>query len=128
MSSALSRLAKWTLATGITFLIFMTLMRFGFFYHFKTSSYSFSNSLDAFLLGLRYDLRIACGIVLPLFLIGSLQIDVNRNRRFSAATIVRLFVALALLIAIILLLKNNKGGTGSIVSVIVLYAVVFLWL
>ena len=128
MITKISPLSKWVLATGFTFLIFMTLVRIVFFEHFKTAGYSFANSSDAFILGLRYDLRISCAIVLPLLLVGSLHLSYNNKKKLTALSILRL-VPLVLLCALAaFFLKNNKGTTVEILSIILLFFIIFIWL
>src|SRR5438874_852852 len=97
-------------------------MRFVFFFYFKPGSYSFYNSFDAFVLGLRYDLRTACAIVLPIFLIGNLHIAYDEKRKLTVASILRLIFSVVIMATIILLLKNNKGSITTIISVIILFA------
>src|SRR6185312_14558425 len=84
---ALPRLVKWMFLTAIAFLIFMTIMRFVFFYHFRPSQYSFANSFKAFLLGLNFDTRIVCGIILFPFLIGNLHLSYNNKKRITVGSI-----------------------------------------
>ncbi len=106
----------------------MTLMRVVFFEYFKTAAYSFSNSSDAFILGLRYDLRIACAIVLPLLLAGNLHLSYNNNKKLTVLSILRL-VPLALICATaVFFLKNNKGSLASMLSVVALFILIFIWL
>ncbi len=126
-SAKISRVIRWTLATGLTFLVFLTLMRFVFFYYFKPGGYSFSNCFDAFLLGLRYDLRTVCCIILPIFLIGNLHIEYREKRKPDIPSILRLLFTLAIMTVIIFLLKNNKGSLTTIISVIVLFALILFW-
>ncbi|HUS03309.1 MAG TPA: sulfatase-like hydrolase/transferase [Chitinophagaceae bacterium] len=128
MRSKISPLTKWTFAAGFTFLIFMTLLRLIFFEHFKTAGYSFANSSDAFLLGLRYDLRICCAIVFPLLLVGSLHLTYNSRKKLTALSIVRLIAIALFCVFIVFFLKNNKGSTAIILSVIALFLVIFIWL
>ncbi|MEJ7673990.1 MAG: hypothetical protein WKF59_15140 [Chitinophagaceae bacterium] len=66
----------------------------GFFEYFKTADYNISNSSDAFILGLRYDLRIACAIVLPLLLVGSLHLTYTINKKLTALSILNLILIL----------------------------------
>ncbi|MEO5781656.1 MAG: sulfatase-like hydrolase/transferase, partial [Ginsengibacter sp.] len=128
MALKISPLTKWVFATGITFLIFMTLLRIVFFIHFKTAGYSFANSSDAFLLGLRYDLRIACVIVFPLLFVGSLHLTYNANKKLSLLSILRLIPMLLLGALAVFFLKNNKGSIAAIFCVIALFLIIFIWL
>lgn len=128
MTIKISPLSKWTVATGFTFLILMILLRIFFFEHFKNAEYSFSNSFDAFILGLRYDIRIACALVFPLLLAGNLRLTYNSNKKLKTASIIRLVVMALLCIATVLFLKNNKAGIAAIISVIILFLLIFLWL
>ncbi|MDB5221452.1 MAG: sulfatase [Chitinophagaceae bacterium] len=128
MTSKISPLSKWALAIGFIFLIFMTLLRVVFFEHFKTAGYSFANSLDAFLLGAKYDLRLACAIVLPLLLVGNLHLTYNANKKLTLLSILRLTLCILFCVLIIFFLKNNKAGAATIYAVIALFAIIILWL
>lgn len=59
------RTIRWILHVVAMFLLFMLLYRFLFFYHYKPEGRPFSGS--AFLLGLRYDLRVVGIIGLTMF-------------------------------------------------------------
>jgi phosphoglycerol transferase MdoB-like AlkP superfamily enzyme len=120
------RLVKWMFATGITFLVCMVLMRFVFFSHFRPSQYTFSNSVNALILGFRYDLRVVCIIILIPFLAGNFYLTYNK-KRLSGGSIFRIVVVLILMAAIILLLKNSHIGLGSIIIALLLFALFFLW-
>lgn len=128
MTSKIFPVSKWSLAIGITFLIFMTILRLIFFEHFKTAAYSFSNSSDAFLFGLRYDVRIACCFVLPLLIIGNLHLSYKANKKLTAQSIIRLVAIVLLAILTIFYLKNNNGGATTIISVSALFAIILLWI
>lgn len=121
------RLIKWMFTIGLTLLVMMIVMRCIFFFHFKPAGYSFSNCIKPFVLGLRYDLRIVCAIVLLPFLAGSLHLDYTDKGHLRKSTIFRLVLVLILLTVIILLLKNNGGGIGSIIAVCLLFILYLLW-
>ncbi len=123
----ISPLSKWVVSIGFTFLIFMTLLRMVFFEYFKTADYNISNSSDAFILGLRYDLRIACAIVLPLLLVGSLHLTYTINKKLTALSILNLILILLIGVFAVFFLKNNKAGTVTILSVIALFTMIIVW-
>ncbi len=122
------RLMKWMFFTGLTLLILMTGMRLAFFFHFKPAQYSFSNFIKPLLLGLRYDLRVACAVILLPYLAGSFHLDYNEKKRLKAGSITRLAFAFILLIVLILLLKNNHSGLASIIIVCGLFLLYLFWL
>jgi phosphoglycerol transferase MdoB-like AlkP superfamily enzyme len=105
----------------------MTILRLLFFQYFKTAGYSYADTSDAFLLGLRYDLRICCAFVLPLLLAGNLHLTYKNNKKLTALSILRLIAMGLLCIFIVFFLKNNKGSSTAIVSVISLFVLIFLW-
>lgn len=128
MFSKISPISKWALATVFTFLISLTLFRIVFFEYFRTGTYSFENSFDAFILGLRYDLRLACGLVLPLLLVGNLKLTYKANKKLSTSSIVLLTGSVLFCVALIFFLKNNKAGWITIISVIILFVIIYTWL
>lgn len=125
---ALPRLVKWMLLTAIAFLIFMTIMRFVFFFHFRPSQYSFSNSFKAFLLGLNFDTRIACGIVLFPFLIGNLHLNYNEKSRLTAGSIVQLVLTIIIMVFLIIFMKKGHVPNTSLAYMSVLFALILGWL
>ncbi|MEO8568147.1 MAG: LTA synthase family protein [Ginsengibacter sp.] len=122
------RLIKWLFFTGLTLLVLMTALRLLFFFHFKPAQYTFSNCIKPLLLGLRYDLRVICAIILIPYLAGSFHLDYNEKNRLKAGSIIRLVIAFVLLTVIILLLKNNHGGLVSIIIVCALFLLYLFWL
>ena len=123
-----SPLTKWTLVTGFTFLVVMLLLRLFFFEHFKTPGYTVGNTADAFLLGLRYDLRITCCIVLPILLIGNLRLGYTKNNKLTAASISGIVILALVGILALFFLKNNKAGTATLVLTALLFVILLLWL
>jgi phosphoglycerol transferase MdoB-like AlkP superfamily enzyme len=125
---ALPRLVKWMFLTGVVFLIFMTLMRFVFFIHFHPWQYNFSNSFDAILLGLHFDTRIVCGIVLFPFVIGNLHIRYNKNRRFTNGTIIQLVFVIIIMALLLIFMKKGHAPVSSLIYMGILFALVLVWL
>ena len=69
-----SRVLRWTLYTGLFFLALMTLLRIAFFIGFKKIHLSWSNASDSFILGLRFDLRSTCVLMLVMLILGSIRL------------------------------------------------------
>lgn len=67
------RYIRWLSLTGVIFLVLMTLLRLAFVLFFKAPAGSNQHLLPAFVLGLRYDLRMVCIACLVLFLLGSIK-------------------------------------------------------
>nr|MBA3673678.1 sulfatase-like hydrolase/transferase [Chitinophagaceae bacterium] len=127
MTSKISPLSKWAFITGFTFLILMTLLRLVFFEYFKNAGYSFATSSETFILGFRYDLRIAGAIVLPLLIVGNLHLTYT-NKKLTLPGLLQIIGMALLGILIVFFLKNNKAGTATILFVIALFVIIFLWL
>lgn len=125
---ALPRLVKWMFLTAIAFLIFMTIMRFVFFLHFRPVQYSFGNSLRAFFLGLNFDARIVCGIVLFPFLIGNLHLVYNSRRRLTAGSIVQLVLTIIIMCLLIMFMKKGHVPIPSLIYMGILFALILSWL
>ena len=68
----LPRLIRWMLTIGCFFLVMMTLMRVVLFMFFNKQGNSIEHLGNAFLLGLRFDLRVVAILSLGLLLIGSI--------------------------------------------------------
>jgi len=127
-SATFPRLVKWMFLTGIAFLIFMSIMRFVFFSHFRLPQYSFPNSFRAFLLGLNFDTRIVCGIVLFPFLIGNLHIRYNDKRRLATGSIVQLVITILVMAVLIIFMKKGHVPISSLIYVGILFAWILVWL
>jgi glucan phosphoethanolaminetransferase (alkaline phosphatase superfamily) len=66
------KIIRWALLTGIFFLILMIILRITFAYHFKAPGSSLTDFFPAYGLGLRFDLRVVCILILVMWLLGSL--------------------------------------------------------
>jgi phosphoglycerol transferase MdoB-like AlkP superfamily enzyme len=64
------KLIRSLFATGIIFLLIMSLLRLALFLFFSKQGNSFGEMLPSFALGLRYDLRSVCILLLLMFLTG----------------------------------------------------------
>ncbi len=122
------RLIKWMFFTAIIFLVFMTVMRFVFFFHYQPAGYSFSNSLNAFLLGLHFDTRIVCGIVLFPFLLGNLHLKYNDHKRLTTGSIVQVIFALVIMGLLLLFMKKGHASFSILALVGCLFALILVWL
>src|SRR6185437_3664095 len=122
------RLIKWMFFTAVTFLVLMTLMLFAFFFHYRPPAYSFSVSLKAFLLGLNFDTRIVCGIVLFPFLIGNLHLTYNFKKRLSPGSIVQLAITVIVMVLLIIFMKKGHASFSILAITAVIFALILLWL
>ncbi len=122
------RLVKWMFLTGIAFLIFMTIMRFIFFYHFAPLNYSFSNSFRAFLLGLNFDVRIVCGIIIFPFVIGNLHLKYNEKKRLTAGSIIEVFITVVIMGLLILFMKKGHASLAVLIGTSILFLLILAWL
>ncbi len=126
--SSFPRLVKWIFLTGVAFLIFMTIMRFIFFYHFAPSDYTFSNSFQSFLLGLNFDLRIVCGIMIFPFLIGNLHLNFNKKNRISIGTIFQLLFTVLIMGLLLFFMKKGHASFSILVGTAILFLLILVWL
>lgn len=119
---------SWMLLSAMVILFFMTIARFVFFYHFKTSAYSFDNSLQAFTLGLNFDLRIVSGVVLFPFLISTLHLNYVRKNRLTTGSIVRLVFTAIIMVLLLFFMKKGRMPTPSLFIMAGIFALVLAWL
>ena len=66
------RTTKWVLTTGLLFLLLLTVMRVLLFIFFSSQSHLFNDVLSSLFLGLRFDLRMVCVLMLFMLIIGSI--------------------------------------------------------
>ncbi len=122
------RLVKWIFLTGIAFLIFMTVMRFLFYYHFAPLNSSFSNYLQPFLLGLNFDERIVCGFIIFPFVIGNLHLSYNHNKRLTVGSIVEIFITIVIMVLLLFFMKKGHATPVTLVGTGILFILILLWL
>ncbi|RYG53345.1 MAG: hypothetical protein EOO01_04570 [Chitinophagaceae bacterium] len=96
------RTLRWILRVAAMFMLFMVLYRFLFFYYYKPEDRAFSGS--AFLLGLRYDMRVVGIIGMAMFMLTAIPFfNPFRNdsaRRFWPAVLsVAFFITLVFYVA-----------------------------
>ncbi|HTQ63872.1 MAG TPA: LTA synthase family protein [Puia sp.] len=70
-SLKIPKLVRWIFSTGIIFLVLMTLLRLCLFFFFNTQGNHFSDIIPALILGMRYDLKMICILLLLILLAGS---------------------------------------------------------
>jgi phosphoglycerol transferase MdoB-like AlkP superfamily enzyme len=68
-----SRLLRWSIYTGLFFLLLMTLLRGVFFFVFRNLNLSLADALPSFGLGFRYDLRMVSVLMMVLIIVGSIR-------------------------------------------------------
>ncbi|MEO6893471.1 MAG: hypothetical protein ABI136_00480, partial [Ginsengibacter sp.] len=122
------RLVKWIFLTGIAFLVFMTIMRFIFFYHFAPLNYTFSSCFKAFLLGLNFDERIVCGLILFPFIVGNLHLTYTDKKKLSTGSLIQLFLTVLVMALLIFFMKKGHATVSTLTGTIILFLLIFVWL
>lgn len=124
----LKPVTKWLLASGFLFFFGMTLMRIIFFYHFRPHGYTFSQNINPFLLGLRFDMRTVCSFILFPFLVANLRLNYNTNHKLTLGS--WLITSFTVLVMALLLLFIKKGhATLPVLSLITLiFIAILIWL
>lgn len=112
---------------GIILLLFMTLMRFVFFYRFSAPADSLSQNINPFLLGLKFDIRIVCGIILFPFLIGNLFLK-KQGAGLSAASIVRVGITVIIMGFLIWFMKKGHMQVVVLSMILSVFLLIFVWL
>ena len=121
-------LVKWMFLTGIAFLIFMTIMRFVFFYHFAPHNYTFSNCFSAFLLGFHFDVRIVSGIVLFPFVVGNLHLKYNAKNRLTGGSIAQIILTVIIMVVLVYFMRKGHATPSTLISISILFALILVWL
>lgn len=67
------RLLRWILSTGLVFLVLLTMCRLALYIFFNKQGHTFGQSFAAFWLGLRFDLRWICLLMLVMLVAGSIK-------------------------------------------------------
>jgi len=80
------RYIRWIISVSFLFLVLMTLARLALFFFFKTTGQSFTQSIPAFWLGARYDLREVGVMAVVMLLLGTIRplnaFATNLGKRF----------------------------------------------
>jgi len=121
-------MVKWMFLTAIAFLIFMTIMRFVFFYHFAPVGSSFSSYLKPFLLGLNFDERIVCGFVLFPFIIGNLHLYYNDKKSLSIASIIQVIIMAIVMGLLLLFMHKGHAAPMTMIGIGIIFILIFIWL
>ncbi len=122
------RLVKWIFLTGIAFLIFMTIMRFFFYYHFAPLNSSFSHYLKPFLLGLNFDERIVCGFIIFPFVVGNLHLNYNDKKRLTVGSIIELFFTIVIMALLLFFMKKGHATPATLIGTGILFLLILVWL
>ena len=122
------RLVKWIFLTGIAYLIFMTIMRFVFFYHFAPLNYSFSKCVKAFILGLNFDERIVCGLIIFPFIVGNLHLSYNDKKRLTVGSIIELFFTIIIMVLLLFFMKKGHATPVTMIGTAILFVLILVWL
>src|SRR5690348_13389133 len=121
------QLVKWMFLTGIAFLIFMTAMRFIFFFYFAPLEYSFADYLHPFLLGLNFDTRIVCGFIVFPFLIGNLHLEYSSNKKLSTGSLIQVIIAIVLMAVLVFFMKKGHATAATLTAIIIVFLLILVW-
>jgi len=92
----LPRYLYWIVLTGTFFLLLMSLLRWLLVFIFRTPATKEVSLTDAYILGLRFDLRVACILMLVLFIVGTVPALHPLNKkwgRWTALWLLIIFIA-----------------------------------
>ncbi len=79
----LPRYIYWIALTGAFFLLLMSLLRWLLVFVFRTPATKQVSLTDAYILGLRFDLRVACILMLALFIVGTIPYLHPLNKKWG---------------------------------------------
>lgn len=68
-----SRLLRWLLYTGIFLILLMSAFRLALFIVFQHLHLSWTESIPSFILGIRFDIRVVCILLLVMMIFGSIR-------------------------------------------------------
>jgi phosphoglycerol transferase MdoB-like AlkP superfamily enzyme len=77
------RLLRWILSTGLVLLVLLTLFRLGLYLFFNKQGHSAGQVLSSFWLGLRFDLRWVCLLLLVMLVLASIRPFSPFNNRYA---------------------------------------------
>ncbi|MFS8083014.1 MAG: LTA synthase family protein [Ginsengibacter sp.] len=124
----LKPVTKWLLASGILIFLGMTVMRFIFFYHFRPGGYTFSQNINPFLLGVRFDIRTVCSIILFPFLVSNLALKYKPNKKLSTGSYILLGVTVIIMLLLLMFIKKGHVSNTVFYLVDFLFLGILVWL
>lgn len=119
---------SWVIINGLLFLLFMTVMRFVFFYRFHAPGAFLKDFARPFITGLNYDLRIVCGAVLFPFLVGSLKLKKNSTGRIYVINLLQLVVTAGLMGGLLFYMNKGHMQTGTLIFFGILFTAIIAWM
>lgn len=123
-----SRLFVWCVLTGGTLLIFMTLMRWLFFDRFHAPGITFQQNIEPFLLGLSYDLRIVCAVILFPFVIGNIRLQRTTGGKFTTSDIIKLTFTIVLMGVLLFFIKKGQASNGMVIFIGLIFLLILAWI
>lgn len=126
--TVIPRLLQWSLLNGMIFLIFMTLLRIVFLWRFQPPDARFSDYLQPVLLGLNFDLRIVCGIVLFPFLLGNIRITKKTSGRWTWQAIARISATILVMGLLLFFMQKGHSTTGTLLFFSFIFLLVLVWI
>src|SRR5882757_7375321 len=91
------RILRWVFSVMLLFLMLMSIYRFYFFFHYRPENRPFSGS--SFLLGLRYDARLASILGLAILLLCAIPF-INPFKKPGAKSFWTIFLSIVFLVCL----------------------------
>ncbi|MEO5501748.1 MAG: hypothetical protein ABIR31_09935, partial [Ginsengibacter sp.] len=124
----LKPVTKWLLASGVLIFLGMTVMRFIFFYHFRPGGYTFSQNINPFLLGVRFDLRTVCSIILFPFLVSNLSLNYKTSGKLTVGSIILVSITIIIMALLLLFIKKGHAHMFMLALVVIVFLGILVWL
>lgn len=125
--TTIPKLLTWVTIIGLAFLLFMTFLRFVFFFRFHAPGTSFKDFLGPFLLGLNYDLRIVCGSVIFPFLLGNLVLGINQKGKLTIGSFFKIGLTIIVMAALLFFMKKGHVSFAILIFFGFLFVLILLW-
>ncbi len=124
----LKPVTKWLLASGVLIFLGMTVMRFIFFYHFRPGGYTFSQNINPFLLGVRFDLRTVCSIILFPFLVSNLSLNYKTSGKLTVGSIILVSITIIIMALLLLFIKKGHAHLFTLALGVIVFLGILVWL
>lgn len=126
---AVPKLVTWLAVTGLILLALMTVLRLVLFFQFKSDAYNLDNTIDAFILGFRFDLKIVSATLLLPLLVGSIQLAYTRKKWLTPASLLQVLLLIGCMFLTLYFLKATESPFHTLIIITkIFFGVLLVWI
>jgi VIT1/CCC1 family predicted Fe2+/Mn2+ transporter len=78
-------------------------------------------------LGINFDARIVCGVIIFPFVIGNLHLKYGGEKRLSIGSILQLFFTVLIMLLLLFFMKKGHAPLSTLVTIAILFILILGW-